>query len=76
LLHRLKPVFSSAQQLNEITGLPVLGVVSMTWLEKHRARQRGRAVVYAGAASLLIMLAGILLLTQSHVTRLLQHWVG
>jgi polysaccharide chain length determinant protein (PEP-CTERM system associated) len=76
MLHRLKPVFSSAQQLNEITGLPVLGVVSMTWLEKHRARQRGRAFVYAGVASLLIMVAGVLLLTQSHATRLLQHWVG
>jgi capsular polysaccharide biosynthesis protein len=76
VLHRLKPVFSSAQQLNDITGLPVLGVVSMTWLEKHRARQRGRAFVYTGVASLLIMVAGVLLLTQSHATRLLQHWVG
>ena len=76
VLHRLKPVFSSAQQLNEITGLPVLGVVSLTWVDKHKARQRGRAFVYTWAASLLIMVAGVLLLTQAHATRLLQHWVG
>jgi len=76
VLHRLKPVFSSAQQLNEITGLPVLGVVSMTWVDKHKALQRGRAFVYSGAASLLILVAGVLLLTQAHATRLLQHWVG
>jgi polysaccharide chain length determinant protein (PEP-CTERM system associated) len=76
VLHRLKPVFSNAQQLNQITGRPVLGVVSMTWVERHKARQRERAWIYTGAASLLIVVAGGLLLTQSHATHLLQHWVG
>ncbi len=40
LLHQLKPVFSSSRHLTERTGLPVLGVVSMTWLDKYKAQER------------------------------------
>ena len=76
LLHQLKPVIITLRQLRQITSLPVLGVVNMTWLEKHKARERLRTLVYAGAGSLLIAVAGIVLLTQSRATRLLQHWLG
>lgn len=76
LLHQLRPVFNSTRQLHEITGLPVLGVVSMTWLEKHRAREHHYAILYAGAGSLLLLLAGAVLLAQSRVSGLLRHWVG
>lgn len=76
LLHQLKPVFNSVRELNEITGLPVLGVVSMTWLEKHRAYDRYRIVLYAGAAGLLFVVAAAVLVLQSPAKRLLQHWVG
>jgi polysaccharide chain length determinant protein (PEP-CTERM system associated) len=76
LLHRMRPVFNSARELNEITGLPVLGVVNMTRLEKQRARARGRALLYAATASLLMPVTAIVLLTQSQATRLLRHWLG
>ena len=36
-------IFTSARQLLAFTKLPVLGIVSMTWLERHRADAR-RAV--------------------------------
>jgi len=42
LMHQLRPVFVSARQLTELTQLPVLGVVSMTWLERHKAQARAR----------------------------------
>lgn len=76
LLHQLKPVFGSTRQLHEVTGLPVLGSVSMTWLERHRARERTHALLYASAASVLLVLAVGVLLTQARMTVLLRHWVG
>lgn len=76
LLHRMRPVFNSARELNEITGLPVLGVVNMTRLEKQRAHARGRVLLYAATASLLMPVAAVVLLTQSQATRLLRHWLG
>ena len=36
-MHQLRPVFTSQRQLSELTQLPVLGSVSMTWLERHKA---------------------------------------
>lgn len=76
LLHQLKPVFSTSRQLNSVTGLPVLGVVSMTWLEKHQARARRSMFVYAAAALLLPMCAIAVLLAQSRLIPLLHKLVG
>ncbi len=53
LLHLIKPVFNSTRALNEITGLPVLGVVSKTWLDKYQVQQRNVYIRYSiGAATL------------------------
>lgn len=76
LLHELKPVFANVRQLNEITGLPVLGLVSMTWLERHQAQQRRAAIVYACAASGLFLSSGVVLVAQSRVTTLLHQWMS
>ncbi len=70
LLHQLKPVFNTERQLHELTGLPVLGVVSMTWLERHESLVRRGAYVYAGAAVLLLTLSVAVVATQSEATRL------
>jgi polysaccharide chain length determinant protein (PEP-CTERM system associated) len=40
LIHQLNPVFHDARSLHSVTGRPVLGVVSMTWLERHRIARR------------------------------------
>ena len=71
LLHQLRPVFTSARQLTDFTPLPVLGVVSMTWLERHKARERRAMWVYSGATAVLVLLALCVLLTESAASRLL-----
>lgn len=58
LLHQLKPVFTSSRLLNEVTGLPVLGTVSMTWVDRYAGQMRRAYAVYAGVgATLLIVFA-------------------
>src|SRR5215469_3010954 len=71
LLHQLRPVFTSARQLTDYTQLPVLGVVSMTWLERHKARERRALWVYSGATAILVALGLLVLLTESITSRLL-----
>jgi polysaccharide chain length determinant protein (PEP-CTERM system associated) len=71
LLHQLRPVFTSARQLTELTQLPVLGVVSMTWLERHKATERRAFWVYSMATGVLVLLAIVTLLTESMTSQLL-----
>ena len=65
LMHQIRPVFASARQLAELTQLPVLGVVSMTWLERHQAQARHAVWVYSMAVAVLIGVAAVTLLTES-----------
>src|ERR1700681_3500879 len=51
LMHQLRPVFTSTRQLAELTQLPVLGAVSMTWVERHKARERRAMWVYCAATA-------------------------
>jgi polysaccharide chain length determinant protein (PEP-CTERM system associated) len=71
LMHQLRPVFTSARQLADFTQLPVLGVVSMTWLERHRAQARRAVWVYSMATAVLLVVAGLMLLIESMASRLL-----
>jgi polysaccharide chain length determinant protein (PEP-CTERM system associated) len=63
LLHQLRPVFTSARQLTEATQLPVLGYVSMTWVERHRAAGRRAVWAYSFGAMLLVIVAVATFLT-------------
>jgi capsule polysaccharide export protein KpsE/RkpR len=54
LMYLLKPVFLNVRQLSAVTGLPVLGAVSLAWLEKNRAMQHRGLVLYVGTAAALI----------------------
>ncbi len=65
LLNMVRPVFAGSRQLNEITGLPVLGVVSMTWIERYDVQARKNALVFSAAAVALVMLGGIFMLVQN-----------
>jgi len=63
LLHQLRPVFTSPRQLTEATQLPVLGYVSMTWVERHRAAGRRAVWAYSCGAVLLVVVAVVTFLT-------------
>jgi len=71
LMHQLRPVFTSPRQLTEATRLPVLGSVSMTWVERHQAAGRRALWVYSCGAVLLVLLAVVTLLTNSFTSHLL-----
>ena len=75
LLHQLRPVFASPRQLGELTQLPVLGVVSMTWLERHKAEERHAIWVYCAAALVLVVVGLVTLLTQSAASQFF-HWLA
>jgi polysaccharide chain length determinant protein (PEP-CTERM system associated) len=55
VLHQLRPVFTSSRVLNEITSLPVYGVVSETWRDKHFRRRRGEFLRFSAAAAMLLV---------------------
>jgi polysaccharide chain length determinant protein (PEP-CTERM system associated) len=72
LMHQVKPVFSSARNLADLTGLPVLGAVSRTWLEKQRAEMRGGLMRYAAVSGLLLALFVVVVSVQQPASRLLR----
>jgi polysaccharide chain length determinant protein (PEP-CTERM system associated) len=72
VLHQLRPVFTSTRQLTELTQLPVLGSVSMTWLERHKAAGRRAIWAYSTAAAALVLVALFTLAIQGPTSRFLQ----
>lgn len=71
LMHQLRPVFSSSRQLGELTQLPVVGAVSMTWLERHKAQERRTIWQYTAGVAALVLMAVLALSTQGIAARLL-----
>jgi len=64
-MNELRPVFCSGRQLAEITNVPVLAIVGMTWIERHMAQQRRALWAYSAATAALVLVAVITLLIQS-----------
>lgn len=71
LLHLLTPVFVSSRQLAEVTGLTVLGTVSMAWAGTHRSESRRGVFRYALWAAGLFVLAVGLVVLQAHISNVL-----
>jgi polysaccharide chain length determinant protein (PEP-CTERM system associated) len=72
LMHQSRPVFTSTRQLTELTQLPVLGSVSMTWLERHKAAARRAVWAYSIAVAALVVLALFTVAIQGPTSRFLQ----
>ena len=72
LLYLLRPVFVSTRQLAAVTGLQVLGVVGMAWIEKYRVRRRRGDVLYAGATAALLIAGGTVLALHSSISNLIR----
>ncbi|HVO22997.1 MAG TPA: XrtA system polysaccharide chain length determinant [Candidatus Margulisiibacteriota bacterium] len=75
LLNLLRPAFSSVRHLRERTGLPVLGAVSMTWIERYDALLRRSALQLAGALLGMVLLCGIYVVTQRHLANVVRAWL-
>ena len=73
LLHLLKPTFHSGKALSAVTGLPVLGIVSMTWIERYRAKRMGGYALQGGLLVLLIVLYAVVLKLQPVLVPLGRH---
>ena len=71
LLHLLRPVFVSARQLGAVTGLTVLGAVSMAWADKHRLEQRLGTVRYALFSASLVVVGLAVLVLHRHISHIL-----
>jgi protein tyrosine kinase modulator len=67
LLQLVRPVFVSQRQLGSVTGLPVLGSVSMAWLDQHRTALRGERLRCVWAISGLVVLGLGILVLQAHI---------
>lgn len=62
ILHLLRPVIFDVRKLHEVIGLPVLGAVSATWLNRDVARRRAELLSFLlVSTSLLVAFGGIVL---------------
>lgn len=63
LLSQLRPTFNSRRELRDVTGLPVLGVVSMIWTPAQKKHQRKGLLMFSGGvAGLLFAYGGAMVL--------------
>lgn len=76
LLCKLRPVFNHSRSLAEITGLPVIGVVSLAWIERHRSALRRDYLRYATVGGLLILATGLITVMHEPGSRLVQRLMG
>jgi hypothetical protein len=76
VLSKLNPVFDSLTALSNVTGLPVLGAVSATWLDRRKQRRRLEIMrVAAVGAALVIVFVGVVVARDAG-TRLLAGITG
>ena len=66
----------ASRALHEVTGLPVLGVVSRTWLDKYRLQQRRQYIGYSVGAVALVMVFVVVLRFSDVGVRAAQRLLG
>lgn len=69
LLSQLRPTFNSRRELRDLTGLPILGSISMIWTKEQKRRARRGVWVYAGCYGALVLAFGAVMVFQSLVPR-------
>ena len=60
-LHNMKPIVSSVRAINELTGFPVLGVVSVAFPTAQRKKMWGHVWRFSAATACLLIALGVVL---------------
>jgi polysaccharide chain length determinant protein (PEP-CTERM system associated) len=76
LLSKLRPVFLHGRALAEVTGLPVIGVVSLAWVQRHHSARRREYLGYAAIAGLLVVVTALVTLAHEPGSRLVQSLIS
>ncbi len=76
LLHLLRPVFADSRQLRTVTGLPVVGAVSLVLSGKDALRRRMSATVFFVLATMIVATGGALVVFKEPAVALVQQWVA
>jgi polysaccharide chain length determinant protein (PEP-CTERM system associated) len=76
LLSKLWPVFLHGRTLAEATGLPVIGVVSLAWVDRHRSALKREYLRYAVGAGLLIAFAVVVTVVHEPGSRIVQRLIS
>ena len=75
-LSKLNPMFDSLSALEAATGLPVLGAVSVTWLDRRKARRRSEILRVAAAGAALLVVFVVVLAARDAGSHFLTGLVG
>jgi hypothetical protein len=63
-MSQVRPTFLNQRSLRDITGVPVLGAISMNWTDSQKVKRRRRLIGFGMAiVSLISAYGGILTLT-------------
>lgn len=76
VMHMMRPVFATSRSLADMTGLPVLGSVTRSWVEKYRAQLRHGLLRYSFAAGLLFVVFIVVVVAQQPGSRLLRQMLS
>jgi polysaccharide chain length determinant protein (PEP-CTERM system associated) len=76
LLNLIRSVFYDTRTLADLTGLPVLGVVSRAWVARHQTQSRLRLLVFAGSLMLTFAMFAATVLWEAPVVRIIQSAIG
>jgi len=79
LFHIVRPTFDTRRGLAEVTGLPVLGSVSMVWTPAQIRERRAKIALFGASAFALMLVYGALLAQQffySSATARVAEWIS
>lgn len=71
VFHQMSPVYFDAKALRQSTNRPVLGVVSMTYLERNRVRRRVNFMSFATASAALVLICAMLIMFNEQLVGLI-----
>lgn len=69
MVSQIRRTVDDRATLKELTGLPLLGAISMVWTPEQKARQRKRLLAYIASFASLISAYGVLLVVTLVMTR-------